>query len=364
MTSWLLHDFRRDHPPDPAGARLARAGRAAVRRRLGLFAVADPGAPSRPAAAAMAGAGSSSFCRRIHPRGGGSDRVPAGFGRPWAVGALFARNLGRGRGHLPHPAMARLSRLPAAAERHRPRPRRPPRYGGIATFVSRMVEGPLALGLLEPRIVIPSDFSRRYSAGERRLAMEHELTHHRHRDIWWNVAAILVLAFNWFNPLAWLAYRAFRADQELACDAAVAARATIEERCDYARALVKSASGPALVAACPINGAGNPEAAPAHDARPPRQPRPQCRRHGRPERARARRRDLRQPAFRARRTDPARRRRASRRAGAGPARFRRAGGAGGTGPGRCACIAPRSGLPGCCRRARCRSWRRKWSSRS
>ena len=105
-----------------------------------------------------------------------------------------------------------------------------------------MVEGPLALGLHEPRLVIPSDFSRRYSPGEQRLAMEHELTHHRHRDIWWNVAAILVLAFNWFNPLAWIAYRAFRADQELACDAAVAARATIEERCDYARALVKSAT--------------------------------------------------------------------------------------------------------------------------
>ncbi|HEX4737932.1 MAG TPA: M56 family metallopeptidase [Allosphingosinicella sp.] len=136
------------------------------------------------------------------------------------------------------------------------RPARPARYGGIATFVSRMVEGPLALGLIEPRIFLPTDFSRRYSPGERRLAMEHELTHHRHRDIWWNMAATAVLATNWFNPLAWLAYRAFRADQELACDAAVATRATIEERCDYARALVKSATGPALIAACPINGAG------------------------------------------------------------------------------------------------------------
>jgi beta-lactamase regulating signal transducer with metallopeptidase domain len=136
------------------------------------------------------------------------------------------------------------------------RPARPDRYGGIATFVSRMVEGPLALGLIEPRIFLPADFSRRYSPGERRLALEHELTHHRHRDIWWNMAAIAMLAANWFNPLAWLAYRAFRADQELACDAAVAARATIEERCDYARALVKSAAGPALIAACPINGAG------------------------------------------------------------------------------------------------------------
>jgi bla regulator protein BlaR1 len=136
------------------------------------------------------------------------------------------------------------------------RPARPARYGGILTFVSHIVEGPLALGLVEPKIFVPSDFSRRYSPSERRLAMEHELTHHRHRDIWWNVAALLVLALNWCNPIAWIAFRAFRTDQELACDAAVTARAGFEERCDYARALVKSSSRPGLVAACPIGGAG------------------------------------------------------------------------------------------------------------
>ncbi len=135
-------------------------------------------------------------------------------------------------------------------------PARPARYGGIATFVSRMIESPLALGLVEPRIFLPADFRSRYSLRERRLALEHELTHHRHRDIWWNLAASAVLAVNWFNPIAWIAYRAFRADQELACDAAVAARATIEERFDYAHALVKSVAGPGLVAACPIKGAG------------------------------------------------------------------------------------------------------------
>jgi bla regulator protein blaR1 len=133
---------------------------------------------------------------------------------------------------------------------------RPPVYGGIATFVSQIVDGPLALGLLRRRIVVPSDFSRRYGPGERRLAMEHELTHHRRGDLWWNVAAILVLAVNWFNPLAWIAFRAFRTDQELACDAAVAARASAEERHQYAVALVKSAARPGLIAACSMNGAG------------------------------------------------------------------------------------------------------------
>jgi bla regulator protein BlaR1 len=136
------------------------------------------------------------------------------------------------------------------------RPARPPRYRGILTFVSEAIDGPLALGLLRRLIVVPSDFSRRYSPGERRLAMEHEATHHRRGDIWWNVAAMLLLAANWFNPIAWIAYRAFRADQELACDAAVAANASMAERCDYARALVKSAAGPRLIAACPLHEAG------------------------------------------------------------------------------------------------------------
>jgi beta-lactamase regulating signal transducer with metallopeptidase domain len=135
------------------------------------------------------------------------------------------------------------------------RPARPPRQGGIEALVSDAVDGPLAMGLIHPRIVLPADFERRYSPDERRLALAHEITHHRRGDIWWNLAATLVLAFNWFNPVAWIAYRAFRADQELACDAAVAASADPDERCDYARALVKSASRPGLIAACALNSA-------------------------------------------------------------------------------------------------------------
>ena len=136
------------------------------------------------------------------------------------------------------------------------RPARPPLFGGIRTWISDAVEGPLALGVIERRIVLPGDFSRRYNPAERRLALEHELVHHRRGDIWWNLAATLVLAIFWFNPVAWLAFRAFRSDQELACDAAVARTASLDERCDYARALVKSASRPGLIAACALNPAG------------------------------------------------------------------------------------------------------------
>ncbi|MEA3066175.1 MAG: bla regulator protein blaR1, partial [Sphingomonadales bacterium] len=136
------------------------------------------------------------------------------------------------------------------------RPARPPLFGGIRTWISDAVDGPLALGVIERRIVLPGDFLRRYNPVERRLALEHELVHHKRGDIWWNLAAMGFLAIFWFNPVAWLAFRAFRSDQELACDAAVARTASLDERCDYARALVKSASRPGLIAACALNPAG------------------------------------------------------------------------------------------------------------
>jgi beta-lactamase regulating signal transducer with metallopeptidase domain len=190
----------------------------------------------------------------IPATGGGTASLPADAGpgqwvplllATWAGGAVIFLTLQ----WLAYRAF--LRRLDTSS-----RPARPPEYGGIATFVSEAVDGPLALGLLRRRIVIPSDFSRRYSDGQRRLAMEHELTHHRRRDIWWNMAAILFLALNWFNPLAWIAFRAFRTDQELACDAAVAGGASAEERHQYALAMVKSAARPGLIAACSMNGAG------------------------------------------------------------------------------------------------------------
>jgi bla regulator protein blaR1 len=129
-------------------------------------------------------------------------------------------------------------------------------YRGLPLVESAAVEGPLALGLLDRRIVVPADFAARYSPEERRLALDHEWVHHRRGDLWWNHLGLIVLALNWFNPLAWLAFRAFRADQELACDAAVTASADPAERHDYARALIKSACPIGLIAACPLNHAG------------------------------------------------------------------------------------------------------------
>lgn len=134
-------------------------------------------------------------------------------------------------------------------------PADPPSHGGIKVVESGAVDGPLAVGLLDRRIVVPLDFASRYRPAERRLALDHELIHHRRFDIGWNYVALAVLAVNWFNPIAWIAFRAFRCDQELACDATVAQQISADQRLDYAFALVKSASRPGEIAACPLNRA-------------------------------------------------------------------------------------------------------------
>ena len=113
---------------------------------------------------------------------------------------------------------------------------------GVAIVASAAAPGPLAFGVRRRVIVFPADFGDRYDADERALALQHELGHHQRRDLLANWAALAVLALHWFSPLAWAAFRAFRADQELANDAGVLARCAPDARHAYGRAIVKAAS--------------------------------------------------------------------------------------------------------------------------
>lgn len=115
---------------------------------------------------------------------------------------------------------------------------------------SRLVQSPLALGVRGKMVVVPADFADRYDAAEQKFALEHEVTHHRRGDLIANFAGLAVLALHWFNPVAHMAWRAFRLDQEAACDAMVLQGATSADRHAYGSALVKSATGGVPLAAC------------------------------------------------------------------------------------------------------------------
>lgn len=129
------------------------------------------------------------------------------------------------------------------------------RRGGIKVRLSPIISGPLAAGIFHRHILLPEDFAERYSGAEQRLALEHELAHHRRGDLVANAAALAMLALHWFNPIAHWAYRAFRADQELACDATVLDRAAPESLSAYGSALIKSARAGMPSATCALGSA-------------------------------------------------------------------------------------------------------------
>ena len=125
--------------------------------------------------------------------------------------------------------------------------------GPVRVVRSDAAVGPLAFGIARKYVAFPGDFEDRYDADERALALAHELTHHARGDLIANWVALVVLALHWFNPLAWRAFRAFRADQEMACDARVLAGRDAAFTHAYGRAIVKSAHGGAVSAACHLH---------------------------------------------------------------------------------------------------------------
>ena len=127
------------------------------------------------------------------------------------------------------------------------------RIGSIRIVRSADVTGPLAFGIVDKVIAVPTDFESLYSARERRLALEHELAHHRSGDLIANLVAFGLLCLQWFNPLAWAAHSAFRFDQEAACDARVLDRAKAADRSEYGRAIAKAASGRTLLFASALD---------------------------------------------------------------------------------------------------------------
>src|SRR5580704_15143534 len=96
------------------------------------------------------------------------------------------------------------------------------RQDDTGEWVSEAPEiGPVVVGIFPPTIVLPFDFRHRYTLQEQALVLAHERMHLSRHDHLANFGVAVVRSLLWFHPLVHLANRAFRIDQELACDAAV-----------------------------------------------------------------------------------------------------------------------------------------------
>ncbi len=170
-----------------------------------------------------------------------SDVLVPGLFLIWAGGALLVFGLSLWRQHV---FMQTVKREAVNVS---------PRLQHIAHQVSRQVglkrlpvvassfisSGPLVTGLVRPVVMLPAWFETDYDDTQQRAALAHELTHVRRGDLWALQLAELFIACMWFNPLAYYAHRAFRTDQEAACDADVLKTGTASPHA-YGATLIKA----------------------------------------------------------------------------------------------------------------------------
>lgn len=142
---------------------------------------------------------------------------------PWLVGAAAMAAL----------MFRRQTRFTAAM-----RPLRPAVARGVFRAARNDV-GPAVVGAFRPRIVAPADFESRFAPHEQALILAHERAHLAGGDAAINALACAIQCLCWFNPLAPVAARKLRVDQELACDATVVGHFP-EVRRAYAELLLKT----------------------------------------------------------------------------------------------------------------------------
>ena len=109
--------------------------------------------------------------------------------------------------------------------------------------ISRHNMGQLVVGLLNPTIYLPRNFCSLYTRRQQYLSLVHELSHVTRGDLWASAAHYVMRALLWWNPVIHYASRAFRTDQESACDAYLLKRLedSANVRDDYAETLVFAA---------------------------------------------------------------------------------------------------------------------------
>ncbi|MCI5046221.1 MAG: M56 family metallopeptidase [Aquisalinus sp.] len=111
-----------------------------------------------------------------------------------------------------------------------------PAYARVG--VTDRVNGPMAVGLLNPAILLPSHLVRTLPREQLRHVLAHELAHIERGDLLCAFGQRVLVAFYWWSPFMRSACRNLRTEREMACDDRAARRAGCSR--NYASSLLDS----------------------------------------------------------------------------------------------------------------------------
>ncbi len=115
-------------------------------------------------------------------------------------------------------------------------------------YVCDAITSPFILGVLRPRIYVPSSLPEEAMV----CVLRHEEAHLKRMDHWWKPLGYVLLAVHWFNPVLWFAYILLCRDIEQACDEKVIAQMNGASKKGYAEALLMCSVRPNRIACCPL----------------------------------------------------------------------------------------------------------------
>ena len=150
----------------------------------------------------------------------------------WSLVSYFSIRRITAAGKAADPRLVKLLRQCAAQEGVSPAP---------TVIIVPSLQTVAIFGWLKPRLLVPHGMFEKHSEAELRGILLHELQHLKRHDALWTWLGLMACAVHWFNPLAWLLFRRFTADRELACDEAALHHLRTEDRRTYGEALIKTA---------------------------------------------------------------------------------------------------------------------------
>ncbi len=116
------------------------------------------------------------------------------------------------------------------AVRHELNIRRP-----LRVRLSSECDSPMLVGVLFPIIYMPC---RDLSETQMRMALLHELTHYKRKDLWVKWFSLFVSAVHWFNPLVYLLCHNLSEICEISCDMAVTKTMSEVEQTMYMKTIL------------------------------------------------------------------------------------------------------------------------------
>ena len=115
-------------------------------------------------------------------------------------------------------------------------------------YLADEITSPFVMGLVRPKIYLPSDMEER----EQAYIILHEQHHIRRCDHIIKALAFLALSIHWFNPLVWVAFIYSNKDMEMSCDEAVIKKMGDGVLADYTASLLSLATGKHIIAGMPL----------------------------------------------------------------------------------------------------------------